>query len=881
MTGSSLAEFLGLFEPLAGRALTKAGVYAKMRDHSKLTSKVLSLQTPKQNLVQVDPQTQIFFDWGHKHEANGILSYLNAHAQSVVHEVGFVLLDPSLKTLPEEIRQGIDPANLPVIGSSPDGIIVETPSPPGRKPFPQGLQGINQAPNLPAHLPHQHWRKSHPSHRRVLEIKAKTPFRPDNIPGVWRWLGISCKPYAKILPQYFAQAQLNMLVTGCQSCHLLCYTVKGGSAVFSILLHKQWCNQMLYWVSQLNTRYVVKGLAPPENVFWDHEGYRAFVEMTSDACQSLNNSAVEVPSLQGSMNSPWFLPAPDATVPNTPEVDSAEQLTQHQQHQQQQQQQLQQQQLQQQQQQQQQQQEQQTLPACPPKWQQQLQGQLLPPAPPGWQQQQQQQCERLPAQQPSVWQQNAPTFPRSPPPLPQHHHHQQQQSSVVNNGLAASVPAAQAPSGIADSTSAARLRLLAAAAIPLPDGDVTMEDADQLAPPSGLPEQDPGYLRRPHARVSGPVGVQGLATCMQHILHQHCLDLRSLLSSSCQEALSLLAPNDVRVALERLAQEVKKTANTLCMHHIRGLTPPAHQRPEQEAAFSSPVNAASNARTALDDRRAASRSPGAAAFSPVQEANCESCHTDIKAACVADFGSIPTRRQSLIPSATGPAATKLPMAPRPAASSRATKPAAIKPFARAAAAAGAAPLAKRASPGPSLARISSVDAVQAGAVAGKCHATATAAEQSGACAQGFVHPDCYTLHVNTGAEQPEAVFNSPEVGPSKSNPRAGPTSSSPNLGAGPGLIPVKDSMAFAPDIFGGQLLPANMTSNVKWRLHSVVARHALYLRPEHFDSAILTRLASMPEHKAMSVLHQADTANWPSVHNNTKMIMSWCCKWTA
>ena len=109
MTGSSLAEFLGLFEPLAGRALVKAGVCTNMRNHTKLTSKVLSLQAPKQSLVEVDPQTQIYFDWGHKHEANGILSYLHAHAHSVVHEVGFVLLDPSLNTLPEEICQGINP----------------------------------------------------------------------------------------------------------------------------------------------------------------------------------------------------------------------------------------------------------------------------------------------------------------------------------------------------------------------------------------------------------------------------------------------------------------------------------------------------------------------------------------------------------------------------------------------------------------------------------------------------------------------------------------------------------------------------------------------------------------------------------------------------
>ena len=68
---------------------------------------------------------QVFFDWGHQHEPNGILSYLKAYPNSTVHEVGFVLLDPTLDSIPAEVKQGINPSQLPVIGSSPDGIIVQ------------------------------------------------------------------------------------------------------------------------------------------------------------------------------------------------------------------------------------------------------------------------------------------------------------------------------------------------------------------------------------------------------------------------------------------------------------------------------------------------------------------------------------------------------------------------------------------------------------------------------------------------------------------------------------------------------------------------------------------------------------------------------------
>lgn len=175
VTGSSLAETLGLFEQGAGKTLSGAGVMPYMRDHNKLLSKVASLQTPQQTPATVDAQTQVYFDWGHKHEANGILSYLKANPKCAVHEVGFVLLDPSLQTLPEQVKRGIIAANLPVIGSSPDGVIV------------QHTQPVS-------HQPHQHWRESHSAQRLVLEIKAKTPFRPDAALGIWHWLGQSCRP---------------------------------------------------------------------------------------------------------------------------------------------------------------------------------------------------------------------------------------------------------------------------------------------------------------------------------------------------------------------------------------------------------------------------------------------------------------------------------------------------------------------------------------------------------------------------------------------------------------------------------------------------------------------------------------------------------------
>ena len=847
---------------MAGKALTKAGVYAKMRDHAKLLSKVLSLQHPRQGLLTVDPQTQIFFDWGHKHEANGILSYLTANPSSVVHEVGFVLLDPTLQSLPEGVRQGINPNDLPVIGSSPDGIIVTPPPAPSTTPLPPqslppGAPAGSAPPAQPPHQysprqqhpqappPPQHWRQSNPSHRRVLEIKAKTPFRPDSLPGVWRWLGASCKPYSKILPQYFAQAQLNMLVTNSGSCHLLCYTVKGGSKLFTIPLDTQWCNQMLHWVAQLNTCYVRQGLEPPENVFWEQEAYRGFVDLTRAACQRLDGNAVEVPSQQGCMSSPWFLAATEAPVSDSLQAEPADQLSQ-------------------------QQLQWQLQSQLPPQLQEQqppqLQSQLpprpwnqLPPqCPPGWQQQQ---VAQLPA---AVEQQT------------QQAQQQQQQGFSFNGSVAPS----EAPA--AGSAQPASLRLLAAAAIPLPDEDTTMEahpsaaPQGQLDPALGHPQQTPMELDS-----AGPVGAEGLATWMQHICDQQGVDLRSLLDSSCWEALALLAADDLRHTLEQLVKyvkDVKEKTSALCMQNVDRFTAPKTKATcWKKKKTDGPSHAGSTPSTAANGRRAATHGPGAASFGPGAAGASllmNSHHQPDPMDTGADFEGaadpastrhIPVRLDA---QGLGGIAAR-PALPGPGARAAATSPSTHAP------ASLPSPRPAFASPGTVHANASSTGAAR-GPQATLAGPAPIAAAVAGA--QRALWPDsndCWISHVTTAAPQPRVAANSPGGGPSSIRPalnRAGAAGPS----AAAGLV---QEVAALPELFGGKRLPADMVPNVQRRLHSVVAQHCMYLAPQDFDGAILDRLARMPEDRAMKVLNQAGSASWVQVQNNTRLIMSWCVRW--
>ncbi|KAL0018215.1 hypothetical protein WJX77_005565 [Trebouxia sp. C0004] len=693
VTGSSLAETLGLFEQCAGKALSGAGVLTYMRDHNKLLFKVTSLQNPKQTPAAVDAQTQVYFEWGHKHEANGILSYLCDNPTYAVHEVGFVLLDPSLQRLPEEVRRGIDPADLPVIGSSPDGIVVQHEDAVTRKLY-------------------QHWRDLDPVHRLVLEIKAKTPFRPDPALGIWHWLGKSCKPYVRILPQYFAQAQLNMLVTDSQACHLVCYTVKGGSAMFTIPLHKQWCNQMLHWVAQLNTHYILKGLKPPENVFWEQEAYQQFVKLTKEACEGLGSSRVSMPSQHGPEFGPLFrAPAMEAQlVPNTPEETSSQPS------------------------------QQQHAQQHPPHWQGQKQ------------QQQQQQHYLMPVM----------PFPEGMP-VPAH---------VADSTQGPTMP-----------TSAPPLHLLATAALPLPDEDTHMKDVEgaHVEPgPQGFARQPHGQPQQPsgqkpqnddqqgsHLDLASPVGPHGLASWMQRVLHQLGVDLKSLLDAPCQKALSLLAAIDVVGALERVARDVKagwpKNPSAVCMHQIRHLQPPGTLASSPGAVARSPGQLPF----------VAASSPGTSSTSPGILTN---RGTSLPASGVVILGPISARRQ---------------------------------------------------------------------------------------------------LWPNKGiAHRPASVDWSPGAGPGNGGLHIRQfhgVANSPVLFQGPPVALVSMEQ------LGGRPVPA-MSQRIKVRLHDVVAKCSSYLREEDFDALILDRLSRMPEWRAMSVLQQAEDANWPVVQNNTRMIMSWCKK---
>ncbi len=625
-----------------------------------------------------------------------------------------------------------------------------------------------------------------------------------------------------------------MLVTDSQACHLLCYTVRGGSLVFNIPLHKQWCNQMLHWVSELNTHYITKGIAPPANVFWEQDSYKAFVQLTKEACEALNSSGVEVPSRHGSETGPLFNPVlhvDDDVVPNTPEADST-QLSQ----------------------------------------QQQLQGQK-PQQPPQWQQQQQPMLSRTAGTSagPEVFHNmQLPTGPASAPPL----------------------------------------RLLAAAAIPLPDEDTTMTDAEPLARYLGGAAQPQGQEAQGNAKQpqdeyqSGPIGPHGLASWMQHFFHRFSVDLKSVLDTPCQKALSLLAAADVVGALERIAKDVKAgwphNASAVCMRRISHLTPPSAPAASPGAATTSPGAAITSPGTPAASPGAVAVGPQAALRSPGLPAPSPGA-APTKPRAPFPSRSVPTPGQQAAPTSVTPAFQSPSLAvpdPGPAASS---PPAGVKrpgwP--------SSAP--KMVTPRLALASPSNVCPAQMPATTaqgphGLSHTvTSTAqrqlwpdtavsdtarighrlnagvfASEAGPASIGLQVATLYAaapgpaMEVQQANQAPRtaAVGFSPGAGTS----RAGAVAGSPAQNSAP--VPALSSTGQ----FGGRPFPAIMSPVVKSKLCAVVARHHVHLRAEDFDGSILARLAHMPECRAMSIMQQADDANWSDIRDNTRLIMSWCCK---
>ena len=284
VTGSSLAAFLGFYEPEAGKRLAAVGVTPKLRTPDKLRDKVAELVHGTTREIE-DPLSAVYFAWGHRHEHNGVLSFLQAYPHTQIVERGYVEMD--FDRLPLDVRGTVIKGNLPKMGASPDGIVL----------------GCNDM--------------------ALLEVKTKVPYVPQE-GGSWRFIGKRCKPHKTVSAQYYCQMQLTMLSCGVDRCHLVTYTPLGGTKHRTVHMDVPWCRMMLKWVSKMY------GLARAggeirEDPFWSDPEYVSFVNVTKSKCLDVGDG-VAIRSYNGRADTGLFWDTlfdlksqQMESIPNTPE----------------------------------------------------------------------------------------------------------------------------------------------------------------------------------------------------------------------------------------------------------------------------------------------------------------------------------------------------------------------------------------------------------------------------------------------------------------------------------------------------------------------------------------------------------------------------------
>lgn len=704
----------------------------------------------------------------------------------------------------------------------------------------------------------------------------------------------STEQHINLLYFCLLQAQLNMLVTGADACHLLSHTVRQDSAIFHIPLHKQWCNQMLHWVAKLNTEYVVPGLAPPANVFWEQPEYRQFVALTKEACKGLMKAAKGVPSVNrdGPGQQPIWLGhvehlPPAAQVPvfreeGAPHLGQQPQLHQPQQqqpqvHQPQQQQQPQEGHF------------MQGLPEVDQAPESQYGLGVVPDTQDqqhDWEQhlpqQQQQQQPQSEQQQLSQWLHNQPQQQQQSqlneqqrlgqwhqyrPQQPQQQQQQQrfgQWHQLYQDSRAGQLHIQQPQlqhmrqEQVVNGAASAALRhsasLTAAAAVALPaDEDEPMPDAEPAA--VAVPEAASAAAPPPAAAAGpggqGPIGAHGLSSCIQRMLHKHKVNLGDVLDYTCQAALSLLTRVDVFGVLEKLAQEVKagwpRNPSALCMQRIKACSAPRPDAaphppaPTAELATSGPVG--------TSPAPAGPTSNGPAVYSTTSPRR--------------PFAEGPAQGpQSFV--TPGPAVrTALPSlgfnSPSPLSSAPAS-PAPVRPSNGPAQ--GTFPINSPAA-GRSVyhGSVYTTTAFNASAATSTIPATPVLARRA---ADDFAADQ----PVQPGTVRPVTVT---AYAHGLSNSANG------NRGSATAAAAPRSFSATAPvEPFTPQQV-ANLSEALKQQLYSLVRDHRCFVKASDFDVYIMKKLEAMTERQALHVLQQLDRVSWATVQDPTRYIMYFCC----
>ena len=244
-------------------------------------------ETPK--LTPVASVDEVRREWGSVQEETGLLTAMNVFPSASLQETGLHPLE-ALPTLNEyALRWGLrSAADLPLIGASPDGILVHP-------------NGILEA----------------------VEIKTVCPFQVPSGGGKSKGggKGKSAAKLAVIDPgpktagqfpcAHVAQVQCEMLCTGTHTCVYVSLSATRGATIFRVHRNEEFIALMMVLLRRFFDEFVYTQTEPPENFFSHLPEHVRLVELTASIAQGavvescLDHEQVQRPDGPSS----WFVKA--------------------------------------------------------------------------------------------------------------------------------------------------------------------------------------------------------------------------------------------------------------------------------------------------------------------------------------------------------------------------------------------------------------------------------------------------------------------------------------------------------------------------------------------------------------------------------------------
>lgn len=121
----------------------------------------------------------------------------------------------------------------------------------------------------------------------LVEGKHRFPFVQAR-DGLFTFMGKRRKPIAELSVEYYAQCQLQMLVTGLERCDLISYSI-GGSSIFHISRDDRWCSFALQILQHMQGQHISLKKQPSSAFYQSCEDglYDRFLQQTVHSMQAL------------------------------------------------------------------------------------------------------------------------------------------------------------------------------------------------------------------------------------------------------------------------------------------------------------------------------------------------------------------------------------------------------------------------------------------------------------------------------------------------------------------------------------------------------------------------------------------------------------------